>query len=158
MQIKLFCGYTRLVVVTSCNAYKFALIPPFNLLVFTFVFFFARKKRQKFMARIRKEFSKELKRISSSGIGANRMEYEYYQSTRDPRVVPTKQIFLWGLMVIQEAVLPATSGLFVNPLQKGRELNGFAEVNKPEQFGLKGNTLLLLDYGQEETCEFLRIL
>jgi hypothetical protein len=160
--MRIVFGKTRTVLVTSCNAYKVARIHPLNFIIRAVLFVVSRKQRKKFVTRVEGRFVEEvvteLKNAFSSGISANRTEYSYYGDSRDPRVVPTTKMLLGGLVVVQNAASPVSPNEFVNPFQRGKNLIGYFEVTCPRQFGWMDGKLLLLDYGQLSTCQFLQEL
>ncbi len=148
-------GKTRFVFLFTNQAIKIGRVRPFRLMIRMVAFpFMSEGNHSRFFKRYGK-FPGALWRYLIAGLLANRNEYEYYQDSRDHRVMPTIASFFGGWVIVQKRGASVSREDFSrsNPFQN---YPSFVEVGQPRQFCWKNGRLVLVDYGRSETCAVLK--
>jgi hypothetical protein len=92
------------------------------------------------------------------GITCNQNEYAYYQRTNDLRVMPTRQIFFAGWLIVQDRGSKVSEKEMLDeyPFDPDVLLRDEVDANTTEQFARHRNgSILLVDYGTSQTCRML---
>lgn len=92
------------------------------------------------------------------GIVCNQIEYDYYSRTRDLRVMPTRQIFFSGWLIIQDRGTPISEEEMLHeyPFDPVILFQGEIDANTAKQFARhRDGNILLVDYGTSQTCSML---
>ena len=156
MEIK--TGTTRVVLLANKKAIKFARVRIVRFILrLVFSPFMSETKNKLFYEAYGKYPMFGIVKYLSVGISANRKEYRYYKETKDPRVVPTLKMFLFGLIIVQERGL----NISLLELLKDNPFNDtkfFSEKYEPWQFCKINNRVCLADYGRDEVCVVLKSL
>jgi len=151
--MKISSGKTRFVIVARGRAYKYgktrlirsALRVPFLVL--------SKRLRLRFLERYGKTYFRAMMSSIFAGLIANRIEYSYWQRSRDKRVVPTTKMLFCGFVIIQEEATPVTE----IDLEVAKPFGTFEipDAGKAHQFGRHSGTIKLVDYGETPTCRIL---
>lgn len=155
MEIK--SGGTRIVILVGNKAVKIAkirLLDPFRRLV---GLIFSRSTREQLLTNYGHAPAKcGLKRILL-GLIANRNEYRYYQSTKDPRVMPVERQILWGLVIVHERGIPIDAGEIVEDCPFNVTIDEAHDLTGMHQFCRRSETrrIVVIDFGNEETMNYL---
>jgi len=141
-------GSTRFVFLVGKRAFKFARI--------SLVRFVGRILLFPFLGhRWKASMSQALYHYILGGITCNQNEYAYYERTHDVRVMPTRQIFFWGWLIVQDRGAPVSQRemLFEYPFGRDLLLRDEIDMNTAKQFARHRNgRVLLVDYGTLQAC------
>ena len=144
-------GSTRFVFLLGRKAFKFARISLIRLLARILLF--------PFLGHLWKApMGQALYHYLLGGIICNQNEYLYYQRTKDVRVMPTRRMFFWGWLVVQDRGAPVSQKemLFEYPFGRDLLLRDEIDANTAKQFARHRNgRVLLVDYGTLRTCSTL---
>lgn len=154
-----FRGKTRIVVLTGNKAIKISRVRVFRLLVRTITFpLMSKNNHRRFYARYGTPFWRGALKYFVAGVYANWNEFEYYQTTSDPRVIPTRKSYLGGWIVIQDRGTSVSKDELAkqNPFKGLSVDSNFLEKDQPWQFCYLNGKILLADYGRKETREALQ--
>ena len=157
MRIKL--GTNRFVILTMTKAIRIARIRPVRFILRMITFpFTSKSNHEQYYRKYGTSFLASIIRYIFFGIYANRFEYKYSNDyPTDDRIVHTEKLYAWGMIAIQtrgEEVSPETFKE-LNPFKK-YITNRFQEVHGYWNFCMINGKLLLVDYGNFETCSFLK--
>lgn len=150
--MRIACGSTRMVLLIGDRAFKIGRVRPLRVLLRLCVLPFSQERREHFSKKYGHKFAQAVWKDMCAGLYANRGEYEYYQSSRDPLVMPTVSCFLGGWIVVQ----PRGERVSHNELRV-RPVSPECEMTEPEQFARASDgRVVLVDYGRPETRTALR--
>ena len=141
-------GSTRFVFLLGKRAFKFARISLIRLVLRIFLFPFLGY-------RWKAPMGQALYSYLFGSIACNRNEYGYYQMTHDPRVMPTRQIFFAGWLVVQDRGVSVSEREMLReyPFDKELLLRSEVDANTAKQFARHPDgRVLLVDYGTLTTC------
>ena len=156
------CGTTRIVVLVGNSAIKIARFRPLRLVFRMILFpFQSEKKRQIFYSRYG-TMPYGMWRYVFAGLWANRNECCYWKQFRDARVMPSKRL-LGYLIIIQPKGVPLSDEEFEskNPFRNLTEFiqyrAGYSSLSQSMQFAKTfDGRVLLVDYGEAATCKILQ--
>ncbi len=144
-------GSTRFVFLLRGKAFKFARVSLIRFVARILLFPFLGQ-------RWKAPMGQALYHYIFGGIICNQNEYAYYQRTHDLRVIPTRQIFFWGWIIVQDRGIPVSQRemLFEYPFGRDLLLRDEIDMNTAKQFARHRNgRILLVDYGTLEACDAL---
>lgn len=150
-------GQTRFVILLGDCAIKVGRIRPFRFLFRIPLILVSDSRRNHFFKKYGTSFVLAMMRDIFAGIIANRKEYAYSRCHDDARVMPTRKQYLGGLIIIQDRGTRISPGelLQEHPLRDSLFWHK-AKALESHQFCRNfDNRVVLVDYGNEETVQFL---
>lgn len=149
-------GTTRVVLLVGERAIKIGRVRPLRVLSRFLLWPFSARRRKHFLEKYGPGFGQAVLHDLCAGLYANRTEYEYYQRTRDVRVMPTTAALCGGWIVLQ----PRGSAVCEREISQslGQEWLGVDcnEVVRAKQFcRTRSGAVVLIDYGKPYTCALL---
>lgn len=156
--MRIALGSTRLVLLTKDKAIKIGRLRPLRLISRIFVLPFSQRRRERFFEKYGSTLWRAVLNDLCAGLYANRGEYEYYQKSQDPRVIPTLRSIFHGWIVVQtrgEAVSETEMRTWRYTREERYALD--RELAKAVQFCRhpQSGRIVLVDYGRPETRAFL---
>jgi hypothetical protein len=150
-------GDSRIVVLVGNKAIKIAkirLLDPFRRLI---GLVFSRSTRKELLTKYGHAPTRCATGRIFIGLIANRNEYRYYQSTKDPRVMPVERQLLWGLAIVHERGIPIGPDEIVEDCPFHVTLEDAHDLTGMHQFCRRSGTrqVVVVDFGNKETEEFL---
>ena len=147
-------GHTRIVILVGNTAIKIARLRPIRLLFRMCLFPFQSDcKKARFRERYG-AFPSGLWNYVILGYIVNRNEFQYWNSTRDTRVMPVLARRFGYLIIFQYRGRPVNPGEIsaYQPLSSlPAEVRGALRCHQACQFAWKGDSVLLVDYGEQTT-------
>lgn len=149
-------GATRFVLLVGDKAIKIGRIRPLRVFVRMLIIPFSKKRREHFFARYGPGFGHAVWNDLCVGLYANRIEDDYYQSSKDPRVMPTIGRLLGGWVIVQLRGVPvSTSELEKSSFTRERLRRRDCDLGGDHQFCRLGRKVVLVDYGARSTTDAL---
>jgi len=155
MRIRL--GTTRIVLLIGDQAIKIGRLRPLRLLLRLLILPFSRERRRHFLAKYGPGITRAVMQDLCAGLYANRNEYDYSATHRDPRVIPTTKRLWGGWIVIQLRGTPImVHELPEAPVLRKRIGTQPCEMDKATQFCRHPDgRVVLADYGRITTVTAL---
>jgi hypothetical protein len=148
-------GGTRFVLLFNDYAIKIGKFRLINLIkkCIQIGIFNNKKEKQKLES---KTFCESFYKCLFAGLHANKIEFEYYDKHRDPRVMPTIRKFLGGWIIVQIRGEPITE-TEVSEWHFPENINkNYYDIRRAEQFCRdKDGKIVLVDYGKNITTQLL---
>ncbi|MES2059773.1 MAG: hypothetical protein V4438_01955 [Patescibacteria group bacterium] len=146
-------------ILTGESAIKIGRVRPIRLILALFAIVLSKHHREKLLAKYGGTYREALPNFLFAGHFCNVAEFDYYQTSHDPRVVPTTHRLFGGWVIIQERGAPVTAFELEreNPFDAITLNTAFAEIDRVKQFcRLKNGKIALCDYGCQATLGALR--
>ena len=153
-------GATRYVILVGSKSMKIGKVRPFRTFSKLISLAFSERRRINFKEEYGSNFLLALWRFMIVGIWANRNEFFYYQKYKDTRVIPTTQIFLFGMISIQERGLSVTEFELErnHPLDPSVVNRRNSDLRDARQYCFcKDGVIRVVDYGNKGTCDVLML-
>jgi hypothetical protein len=151
-------GNTRFVILSGTRAIKIARPRPLFALSRIWQIISQPERREHFRERYAKSSPHSVWRDFWIGVGINRNEYDYYQRSHDPRVMPTEHLLLSGFIIIQLRGEPIVDIDLIEPPHHDEKFQEeIREIFSIRQYQRNPKTgcVVLVDYGRPRLIEFL---
>lgn len=150
-------GHTRFVLLWQDKAIKVGRIRPLRMLSRLLLLPLSKRYRDRFFKKYGRPLLQALVRDLCAGRYANQNEYAYWQSSRNPHVMPTTNSYLFGWVIIQNRGEPVTTEDVHNLILRPLEAPSSCEMSTSTQFARdKNGRVLLVDYGNMKTITYLQ--
>jgi len=152
-------GATRFVLLIGDEAIKIGRIRLLRFFARMLILPFSRKRREHFFIKYGPTFWQAALNDLCAGLYANLNEYEYYQASKDFRVMPTIRQLLYGWVIVQLRGEPVSlAELSKGPFIKQKIGEENCEVIEEKQFCRHADgRIVLIDYGRRVTIQALSI-